>query len=235
MKYTQQENKGLHYCLSKGGDKCMESEEKSLTCIPHGFVYGFAVNWCPFCGYSPSNNKSISMSGINAAFELTKRDNLKTKSRLILVGAGGSGKDYLKKLLHKKGYSVHVGYTSRPPRDGEKDGKDYHFVSKEKFEEMIAADCFHEHMTFRDNYYGTTKESMKSCDVFIMTPPIIDQMSDAMRKSSFVIYLYIPEQLRARRLALRGDMKEVRRRILADKDMFEAWANYDLIITDPLF
>ena len=50
-----------------------------------------------------------------------------------------------------------ISYTTRAPREGEKDGRDYHFVDRAKFEKMIAAGDFLEHANVYGNYYGTSR------------------------------------------------------------------------------
>ena len=57
---------------------------------------------------------------------------------IILSSPSGAGKTTLVKLLSKrKGFVTSVSHTTRTPRSNEVDGKDYHFINKEKFEEMI--------------------------------------------------------------------------------------------------
>ena len=78
---------------------------------------------------------------------------------LVLSGFSGAGKGTLvKKLLEEhEDYAISVSMTTRNPRPGEVDGRDYFFVSKDKFEETIAADGFVEHACYVGNYYGTPK------------------------------------------------------------------------------
>ena len=53
--------------------------------------------------------------------------------KIILVGKGASGKDYFKDFLLSKGFKTSVSHTSRPRREGEIDGKTYHFVTDKEF------------------------------------------------------------------------------------------------------
>lgn len=72
-----------------------------------------------------------------------------------LCGPGGAGKDTILDKIHKKGLAkAVVSYTTRPRRKGEKDGKAYHFISREAFESRIASGEFVEHVQFNGNYYG---------------------------------------------------------------------------------
>nr|CEG04399.1 unnamed protein product [Fusarium clavum]CEG05752.1 unnamed protein product [Fusarium clavum] len=56
-------------------------------------------------------------------------------------------------------FSATVSHTTRKPRQGEKEGVAYHFVSPAVFSEMIATDRFIEHTLFSGNYYGTSKDT----------------------------------------------------------------------------
>ena len=89
-------------------------------------------------------------------------NNFKGKLFLI-VGPSGSGKGTVIKRLKDifSEFVYPVSYTTRDPREGEVEGEVYHFLSKEKFEEMIKNDQFLEYaVVHSDNYYGTSKEDI---------------------------------------------------------------------------
>ena len=76
----------------------------------------------------------------------------------------GAGKTSLvKALLSRKqsSLSVSVSHSTRNMRPGEIDGVDYHFVSVDKFEQMVADNQFLEHASVFDNYYGTARASVE--------------------------------------------------------------------------
>ncbi|MBR5817542.1 MAG: hypothetical protein IKY62_02735 [Clostridia bacterium] len=79
---------------------------------------------------------------------------------LIISGSAGSGKSTALTPF-KSGkfeeFVFSVSATTRAPREGERDGQDYYFVTKEKFEEMLEAGELIEHTFFNGNYYGTPK------------------------------------------------------------------------------
>ena len=81
---------------------------------------------------------------------------------IVVSGASGTGKGtVLKALLDAKPelkYSVSA--TTREPRPGEKNGVNYHFLSREEFEDEIAADGFLEWADVYGNYYGTLKREI---------------------------------------------------------------------------
>lgn len=81
------------------------------------------------------------------------------KGRLLVISApSGTGKTTLCRLLMDqfKGISYSVSHTTRKPRAGEVHGTDYHFVSVEEFERMIANQELVEWAKVHDNYYGTS-------------------------------------------------------------------------------
>ena len=59
-------------------------------------------------------------------------------STIVLIGASGSGKSTIENELNNNGFRKIVSYTTREPRDGEKNGKDYWFVTKDTFKDMLA-------------------------------------------------------------------------------------------------
>lgn len=81
---------------------------------------------------------------------------------VILSGVSGAGKDTIKKELIKRMENVISlpSYTSRKPRNGEKEGIQYHFITKEEFKEKINNGEFYEYDLHHENYYGTSKKLM---------------------------------------------------------------------------
>lgn len=92
---------------------------------------------------------------------------------LVLSGPSGVGKDLLLSRLREAGRPYHftVTATTRPQRGGELDGVDYHFVSRQRFEAMIANDELLEWAMVYDNYYGVPRA----------------QVMDALRRGQDVI------------------------------------------------
>jgi guanylate kinase len=83
---------------------------------------------------------------------------------VIISGPSGVGKDAVVKAMQKRGQTFHfvVTMTSRPPREGEVDGVDYFFISKERFEHLIAEDGFIEYAVVYQDYKGIPKEQIRS-------------------------------------------------------------------------
>lgn len=86
---------------------------------------------------------------------------MKRKGIVIVVsGFSGAGKGTLmKQLVHSyDNYALSVSMTTRAPRPGEEEGKEYFFVSREEFEKTIAQDGLIEYASYCDNYYGTPRD-----------------------------------------------------------------------------
>ena len=85
---------------------------------------------------------------------------MKTKPLFIVMSApSGCGKSTLIDMLLQEYSDIvySISCTTRPPRGEEEDGLDYHFLTKERFEELIRENAFIEHASVHGNYYGTLK------------------------------------------------------------------------------
>ena len=97
------------------------------------------------------------------------------KGNLIIISApSGTGKTtILKEIIpHLQGLIFSVSHTTRAPRTGEENGKDYHFVSKEQFLDLRDQGGFLEWAEVHGNYYGTSKREVEAMledglDVFL--------------------------------------------------------------------
>ncbi|ACV39754.1 guanylate kinase [Leptotrichia buccalis] len=86
------------------------------------------------------------------------------KGKLIIVsGPSGSGKSTVTKLVKDRlNIPLSISATTRQPRTGEINGKDYFFLTKEIFEQKIKNDEFYEYANVHGNYYGTLKEVVEN-------------------------------------------------------------------------
>lgn len=155
--------------------------------------------------------------------------------RIIIAGKGGSGKDYLVKLLKEKDLVYSVSHTSRPPRDNEFNGVDYYFITYEEAMRMANAGEFYEWVEFNEWFYGTSLDEFYRANLFIMTPSGIEKLKPEDRKESFIIFIDIDENILRERLAGRNDADKAERRIDADREDFKNFSDFDCIIKNPNF
>jgi len=155
------------------------------------------------------------------------------KSKIIIVGPGGSGKDFLRKKMVERGFTYGISFTSRPPREGEKEGVDYFFRDKDFFE--LNKDIFLELQVFNGWFYGISKGEFQIKNLFILDPKGVKSLSKEERSKSFVIYINPEESIRLERLKKRNDADNVERRILADREDFLDFRDYDIMIKNEDF
>ena len=165
---------------------------------------------------------------------------------IILVGKTCSGKSSVANILQNQyGFKRVVTYTTRPPRENEKDGVDYNFISAEKFDELKLKDFFFETTSYNVAsgetwYYGTAKESLCDECCIVMNPDGLKKMKNLLDPDEFhirVFYLNVSEGSQYNRLRKRGDQPdEATRRIEADKtDFADISSYYDYAISTDMF
>lgn len=98
---------------------------------------------------------------------------------IVLLGASGSGKSTIENILSKDyGYEKIISYTTRPQRSGEINGKDYHFIDNDKFQDAIRRGLFAEYDEYsQERFYGTLKSDyQKGNKVVVLTPNGLRQL-----------------------------------------------------------
>lgn len=155
--------------------------------------------------------------------------------RIILVGKGGSGKDYFKEYLKKMGAEADVSYTTRKPRVGEIKGETYHYVSEEIFNEMEENGAFYEAVTFNGWRYATTVKDWEAKKLCIKTPSGIAQLNAKDIDESIIIYFDIDRNIRHERLSKRKDADDVGRRLAADTLDFHKFDTFHIRVTNENF
>ena len=137
---------------------------------------------------------------------------------VILSGVSGAGKDTVKEELMNKMEDVITlpSYTSREPRDGEQEGVEYHFISKDEFKDRIEKNEFYEYDVHHENYYGTSRrlmnEKIESGKIIIKdievngTENLINILKNEIKL--ITIFLKVDEQELRSRLEKRGESKE---------------------------
>lgn len=141
---------------------------------------------------------------------------------IVLAGASASGKTEVAKALAKKyGIIKAITTTTREKRDGEVDGVDYFFVSKEKFLQMIKEDRFVEHTIYNGNYYGSTKDQIADNKCVVIDPAGLKAYISLNDKRIITFFLEAKEETRYQRMIARGDsIEKAQKRIANDKVAF---------------
>lgn len=152
---------------------------------------------------------------------------------LVLCGKSAAGKNYMLNELIDQGMKRVVTYTTRPMRDGEKDGVDYHFISDWLFEKLRNDNFFAETSEYRVASkevwrYGSAVNDYENSNnsVIILNPDGIKQIKKK-NISICAFYLDATKNTRLYRLSQRGDdTDEVNRRVEADDKDFKDIKKY---------
>lgn len=153
--------------------------------------------------------------------------------KLILVGVGASGKDFLRQnfLLNNPTLKFGISCTTRSPRDGENNGVDYRFLSKEDFQDKISLGQMLQYANFGGEYYGTLREDFEKCNLFIMSPDGIKQLSKEDRIKCNIVWVKSDDDVIYKRLASRGMTNgEINTRRYQDLCLFADFTDFDYII-----
>ena len=158
---------------------------------------------------------------------------------VILSSPSGVGKTTLTKKIQQKykNFKISVSHTTRTPRSNEIDGVDYHFVSKEKFKELIDKGKFYEYAKIFENYYGTLKsivdKTIKENDIlFDIDWQGTKQLSKFKNLNLIKIYLITEKKELKSRLIKRNQNtdEEVKKRFDSFDEDIKHWNDYDYII-----
>ncbi|MBE6862657.1 MAG: guanylate kinase [Ruminococcus sp.] len=165
-----------------------------------------------------------------------------SKGRLIVFSApSGCGKGtMLAEILKDDSFYLSVSATTRAPREGEVDGENYHFLTKEKFEELIANDGVLEYAKYCDNYYGTplkpVEDYLNAGKNVILEIEVQGAMKVKERMPDALMIFVLPPsvgELR-RRLEKRGteSLEVIEKRVSAASDEIKCAEKYDYVIVN---
>jgi guanylate kinase len=164
---------------------------------------------------------------------------------LFVVSApSGTGKSTLcANLRATPDFIYSVSCTTRPPRPGEENGIDYHFMSVEHFQRLIEAGEMLEHAMVHGNYYGTPKATVKEAleqgtdvllDIDVQGAATIRQTADPVVRESLVDVFIMPPTIEEleKRLRKRATETEeqVQRRLLTGREESKLWRLYKYTI-----
>src|SRR5690625_1912488 len=125
---------------------------------------------------------------------------------IVIIGASASGKTEISKILVENyNYTKLVTTTTRPMRVNEINHKDYHFISKEEFEQGLRNNEFLEHTIYNDNYYGINKKDVNDNALVIVDPNGANVLIDKLNENAFVVYVKTDKKIRKDRMIKRKD------------------------------
>ncbi|MCB1433687.1 MAG: guanylate kinase [Alphaproteobacteria bacterium] len=162
---------------------------------------------------------------------------------LVMSSPSGAGKTTLSRMLLAKdpNITMSVSVTTRPPRPGEVDGKDYHFISKDAFAKLRDAGHLLEYAEVFGNFYGTPRKPVEDAlsrgrDVlFDIDWQGTQQLAQAMEEDLVRVFILPPsaEELRERLIRRAQDSAStVAKRMAKAADEISHWPEYDYVIVN---
>ena len=162
---------------------------------------------------------------------------------LVLSSPSGAGKSTISRALLAQDSDIvmSVSATTRPPRPGEVDGKDYNFIDHARFEQMVRNNELLEHARVFDNYYGTPKAPVEAAltesrdvlfDVDWQGTQQLAQNARADLVSIFILPPSIDELERRLRGRAQDSEEVVRKRMAKAGDEISHYREYDYIVVN---
>jgi guanylate kinase len=163
---------------------------------------------------------------------------------LVISGPSGSGKSTLcRRLLEDPRVHFSISATTRKPRPGEVDGRDYRFVAPERFRALVKEGAFIEHAEVHGNMYGTLRapmeEALERGQVFLLEIDVQGALQlKALAEPGLYVFVEPPsmEVLRKRLVGRGTDAPEVvERRLQKAQDELRERVKYDhVVVNDDL-
>lgn len=165
----------------------------------------------------------------------------KKGSLLVISGFSGVGKGTVaKRLVEKYGYSLSISATTRKPRVGEVNGREYFFKTEAEFKNLIDYNGFIEYARYVDNYYGTPRkfveEELKAGHNVILEIEVQGAFNIKNQyKDALLIFITAPSAAAIKeRLVGRGTESEeiIQKRLNRAKEESEDMSKYDYIVVN---
>ena len=161
----------------------------------------------------------------------------------VLSSPSGVGKTTLTKKLaeNNNNFKISVSHTTRKPRPNEIDGKDYHFISKEKFDSLVSTNEFFEHAIIFDHQYGTLKKPVinfisKGKDVLFDIDWQGTQQLKRNKDVSIITFFILPPNIKVlkNRLLNRHEGQEniIEKRMRKFNDEISHWNEYNYVVVN---
>jgi guanylate kinase len=162
---------------------------------------------------------------------------------LVLSGPSGAGKSTIINAASDQigEYYFSISTTTRAPRAGEQEGRDYFFVSREQFEEDIKAGNFLEYAQVHGNYYGTSLKPVYKAleanklvifDIDVQGHRLVRAKLDDITTSAFITPPTLSELEKRLRLRCTDDEEVIRKRLENAKKEIHAVGEYDFAIVN---
>ena len=164
----------------------------------------------------------------------------------VLSSPSGAGKTTLTKKIaeNNSNFIISISYTTRKARPNEINGKDYHFVTAEKFNSLVKENNFFEHANIFDNYYGTHKKTVlgllsKGKDVLFDIDWQGTQQLKKISDLSVVTIFILPPNIHVLKERLlkrhKGQEKLIQKRMNKFNEEVSHWNEYNyVVINDDL-
>lgn len=162
---------------------------------------------------------------------------------LVISGPSGSGKTTIcKRLLDDPRVRFSVSATTRTPRPGEVDGRDYHFLTRERFRALMAEGAFIEHADVYGNMYGTLRKPMQEAlargEVYLLEIDVQGALQlKSLGEPGIHVFIAPPDfdELRRRLVARRTEAPDVlERRLKKAEDEWRERGRYDHIVVNDV-
>tara|TARA_B100000959_G_scaffold7945_1_gene8056 strand:- start:283 stop:915 length:633 start_codon:yes stop_codon:yes gene_type:complete len=161
----------------------------------------------------------------------------------VLSSPSGTGKTTLTKKLAENNinFVISISYTTRKPRPSEINGKDYHFVSREEFEDLLKKNNFFEYANIFDNCYGTLKKSVleslsQGKDVLFDIDWQGTKQLNKINNLSLVTFFILPPNLKVLKERLlnrhKGQEKMVEKRMNKFNEEISHWNEYNYVVVN---
>ena len=164
----------------------------------------------------------------------------------VLSSPSGTGKTTLAKKLAENNinFAISISYTTRKPRTNEINGKDYYFISREEFDDLLKKNNFYEYANIFDNCYGTLKKTVlellsRGKDVLFDIDWQGTKQLNKIKSLSLVTFFILPPNLKVLKERLlnrhKGQEKLVEKRMNKFNEEISHWNDYNyVVINDDL-
>ena len=161
----------------------------------------------------------------------------------VLSSPSGVGKTTLTKKIaeNNSNFKISISHTTRKPRPNEIDGKDYHFVTEEKFNSLIAENSFFEYANIFDNRYGTFKKTVlnflsEGKDVLFDIDWQGTQQLKKIKNLSLVTFFILPPNIKVLKERLlnrhKGQEELINKRMKKFNEEISHWDEYNYVVVN---